>query len=109
VKKFLNATTNTAYFDIVLPQISATSNIRYRIKYIITENTAPTVEQTSIFTFPNSATVTKTYLAGEVKDNIHTTDWTNSVAQSLNGLLTVTGTYAQNIGILYVEIEYTKA
>ena len=29
VKKFLNATTNTAYFDICLPQIKAGSTVRY--------------------------------------------------------------------------------
>lgn len=108
VKKFLNATTNTAYFDICLPQIKDATNIRYRIKYILTESTAPTAGQTTIFTLPNSATVTKTYAGTETQNTIITTDWTNAVSSTTTGLLTVTGTYAQNIGILGIDVEYTR-
>ena len=108
IKKFLNETTNTAYFDISLPQIKADSTVRYRIRYIITEDTAPADRETTIFTLSNDAIVTKTYAGTEAQNDIITTDWTNAVDSTTTGLLTVTGTYAQNIGLLEIEVEYVK-
>jgi len=108
VRKFLNATTNTAYFDIDLPQISATSTMRFRFRYSIDAATEPASTETSIFTIGGAA-ITKAYDGTETKDDIITTAWTTTTAQSRTGLLTVTGTYAQLISIIDVEIEYTKA
>lgn len=108
VKKFLNATTNTAYFDICLPQIKAGTTVRYRVRYMITESTTPTLNQTTIFTGATGVTVTKTYAGTETQNTIIITDWTGTGTQTTTGLLTVTGTYAQNIGILSIDVEYTK-
>jgi hypothetical protein len=106
VKKFANST--TTYIDLrKITQNKTSSQVRFRVKFIVTESTTPAENSTSTFNLLGT-TLTYTYGAGVTQNTLITTGWSSYVDISTIPLLTVAGTYAQKIGIEYLEVEYKR-
>jgi hypothetical protein len=108
VIKKLNNTNTYAYTE--LTKHKAGTQIRYRAKLFITENTTPTAGQTEIISL-GATSLTHVFAGTEIVNQFITTDWSSLVSYNNEEIMLIasSGTYAQSIGLESIEIEYERS